>query len=218
MTARVYMSNISKLWPISRQRETLASVEGWDKLPLYRDDLTRRGLQVRTPNLLEQRAEMLRPTSRRTGETIYVATLAVLSFGAPDLANVLAAAARRRATLVSVADSLTVPPDAPAAVVAEAMAVWDRHKRRAITEGGRLAGVKVAQERRRAATAEALAKVRDDWSRPSAEVSTAALIERAGLSYKSLNEHLGPRKKAQRRAEQAAQRAARKEMRDVEPE
>lgn len=214
MAARVYTSNISKLWPLARQHDVLAKVQGWEKLPRYTDTLTRRGLQARTPDLLEERGDMLRPTSRRSGETIYVASLAVLAFGATDLVNVLAAAAARRATIEVLADDLTIPPDAPAAVVAEVMAAWERAKRRALTEGGRLAGVKVATERRRAATAVALDKVREDWSRPSDEVSTAELIERSGLTYKTLHEHFGPRKKAQRARLRKEQRAARREPSD----
>ena len=215
--SRVYISNISKLWPVERQREVLANAEGTAKLSVYEDKLTRRGLQARTPDLLEERADMLRPTSRKTGETIYVASLAVLAFGAADLVNVLAAAAARRATIEVVADSLTIPPNAPAAVMAEVMAAWERAKRRALTEGGRLAGIRVAAERRRAKTAAALDKVRDDWGKPSSEVSTAALIERSGLTYKALNEHLGPRKKAQKKQLRREQRLARREP-DVEPD
>jgi hypothetical protein len=200
MAGRVYMSNISKLWPLDRQKAILKAIPGFAQIPVYQDNLTRRGLQARSPDLLEERATMLRPTSRRAAETIYVASPAVLVFGASDLAHVLTAAAARHATLVFVADGLEVPPDPHTAVVAQVIDLWERHKRRALSEGGRLTGIRVAQERRAAATAAGLDKVRADWSRPSDEAPTAELVARSGLTYKSLNQHLGPRKKAQRAA------------------
>ena len=217
MGARIYISNLSKAWPEARQREVLKPVTEGSNLPEYRDQLTRRGLQSRKPELLEERADMLRPTSRRSGETIYCAALGVLAVSPADLASVLAAAAARRATIILPGDDLTIPPDPPASVLADVMAQWEKRRRQGLHEGGRLAGQKIAVERRRAATAAALDLVRDDWGKPSSEVSTKALMERAGLTYKTLNEHLGPRTKAQRAFLRREQRLARREKTD-EPE
>ena len=209
MTGRIYISNISKAWTTDRQREVLASAAIAGKPSVYEDILTRRALQSSDPSFLLERATMLRPTSRRAPETIYVAALAVLARSASDLLDAFAKAAARQATIVSVSEGLTIPPDPHAAILADATRAFETGRRRAQTEGGRLAGAKVSAEKRRAATAAGLDAVREDWGKPSSEVSTAALTQRSGLTYKTLNDHLGPRKKAQHQQLLREQRAAR---------
>lgn len=218
MAHRIFMSNISKAWPRERQLSVLGGAAIDKGAPTYEDVLSRRGLQSSDPDLMVDRATMLRPTSRRSAETIWVASLAVLARTAEDLAKVFAAAAARHATIVSVSEGLSIPPDPHSAVLAQAHAAWKRGRLKAQTEGGRLAGVRISAEKRRAKTAAALDKVREDWGRPSDEVPTAALIERSGMTYKSLHEHLGPRKKAQKKQLLREQRAAKKEALNAEHE
>ena len=204
MGLRTYVSNLSKAWPEAVQRgvirEAVRRVQPGADPPEYRDWLSRRGLQARTPDLLEERADMLRPTSRRGGETIVVAALGCLAVSPADLASVIALASARRATIEVAADGLTIPPDPPAAIMATVMAVWEKRRRQGLHERGRAAGQKAAVEKRNAATQAALAKVRDDWPKPSSEVPTKALVERSGLTPKTLIAHLGPRGKAQKAA------------------
>lgn len=194
MADRIYQSNISKAWPFERQ----AKVLGEHKTPVYRDELSGAALKRRDTSMLFERAAMLRSTSRRSGEVIRVASLAVLAMSVRDLAEVLSGAAARLATIEAVAENFSIPPDPPVAILAQAIHAWEKARQRARTEGGILAGSRVAAERARARTAAALALVQEDWSRPTAEVSTAELVERSGLSYKTLWEHLGKRSKAQK--------------------
>lgn len=216
MSLRTYISNLSKAWPEADQRtairEAIERVQPGAKPPEYRDWLSRRGLQARTPDLLEERADMLRPTSRRGSETIVVAALGCLAVSPADLATVIALASARRATIEVAADGLTIPPDPPAAVVAAVMAVWERRRRQGLHERGRAAGQKAAVAKRNAETAAALDLVRADWPKPSSEVSGRALVERSGLTMKTLIAHLGKRKDAQRDLMRREARQAKKEV------
>jgi hypothetical protein len=164
----------------------------------YRDELSKAALKRRDTSMLFEREAMLRPTARSGGEVIRVASLAVLAMTTRDLAEVIAAAAARKATIEAVAEGLAIPPDPPAVIMAQALEAWEKARHRAQTEGGRLAGAKIAAERNRQRTAAGLALIRDDWSLPTEEVSTAELVERSGLSYKTIWEHLGKRSKAQK--------------------
>lgn len=215
MGIRTYISNLSKLWPEAEQRriirEAVERVQPGAKPPEYRDWLSRRGLQARTPDLLEERADMLRLTSRRSTETIIVAALGCLAVSAADLTAVIAAAAARRATIEVAADGLTIPPDPPAALMAAVMAVWEKRRRQGLHERGRMAGQKAAVAKRNAETQAALDKVRDDWPKPSKEVSGRTLVERSGLTMKTLIAHLGPRRDAQRDFLRREARQAKKE-------
>ena len=196
---RTYISNLSKAWPEADQRRVLREwierVQPGANPPEYRDHLTRRGLQSRKPELLVERADMLRPTSRRGGETIAVAALGCLAVSPADLAAAIAAAAARRATIEAVADGLTIPPDPPAAVWQAIQAAWERRRLQGLHEDGRRKGQRAAVETRRAKVEAALALVRDDWGK---DTPLAALEQRTGLTGKTLYRYLGPRADARR--------------------
>lgn len=199
MSLRAYVSNLSKVWPEAEQRRVISEwvqrVQPGAKPPEYRDILTRRGLQSRKPELLTDRAAMLRPTSRRADETIVVAALGCLAVSPADLAAVIAAASARRATLDVVADGLTIPPDPPAAVLAAVLAVWERRRRQGLHEAGRMAGQRAAVAKRREKVTAALALVDQAWA---TDAPLADLVALSGLTSKTLYKHLGPRADARR--------------------
>lgn len=201
MGLRTYISNLSKAWPEAVQRgvirDAVQRVQPGADPPEYCDRLTRRGLQARTADLLVERADMLRPTSRRGGETIFVAALGCLAVSPADLATVIALAAARRATIEVVADALTIPPDPPASILAAVMATWEKRRRQGLHEAGRLAGQRAAVETRNAKTQKALALVEADWA---TDKPLAVLTARSGLTAKTLYKYLGPRADARRAA------------------
>lgn len=199
MSLRIYISNLSKAWPEAVQRhiirEAVQRVQPGADPPEYCDRLTRRGLQARTADLLAERKDILRPTSRRGGETIFVAALGCLAVGPADLTSVIAAAAARRATIEVVADGLTISPDPPASVLAAVMATWEKRRRQGLHEAGRLAGQRAAVEKRNAKTQAAVALVEADWG---TDKPLAELVARSGVTAKTLYKHLGPRADARR--------------------
>ena len=202
MSIRSYISNLSRAWPEAEQRrvirEWVQRVQPGTDPPEYRDILTRRGLQSRKPELLVDRKAMLRPTGRRSGETIVVAALGCFAVSPADLATAIAAASARRATIEVVADGLTIPPDPPAAVQAAVQAVWEQRRRQGLHEAGRMAGQRAAVEKRNAKVAVKLARVEAAWP---TDARLADLVELSGLSSKTLYKHLGPRADARRAAE-----------------
>src|SRR5262245_38148349 len=98
MPQKAYLSTISPRWPIERQHSILDLPVG--TTTVYQDRVKLRRGQDLKPELLKDRAELLRPTARRNGsESIFVASLAVLAVNADDLNVVLAQAAERGATI-----------------------------------------------------------------------------------------------------------------------
>ena len=154
---------------------------------------------------------MLRPTSRRGGETIWVAALGCLAIDREDLARVIAAASARRATLHVPGDELVIPPDPPAALWVDIHAAWERRRRQGLHASGRAKGAEAALSKRRAATAAGVEAVKDDWG--NLAVTTAELTRRAGLTYKTLWMKLGPREVAAQVRERDAKLAARSSRR-----
>ena len=211
MAQRRYLSDLSKAWPVESQRAVIREASGCADMPEYWDRLTRRKRQRPKPEDLEERADMLRPTSRRGGETIWVAALGCLAIDREDLARVIAAASARRATLHVPGDELVIPPDPPAALWVDIHAAWERRRRQGLHASGRAKGAEAALSKRRAATAAGVEAVKDDWG--NLAVTTAELTRRAGLTYKTLWMKLGPREVAAQVRERDAKLAARSSRR-----
>lgn len=183
-------------WPLEAQRKALADA-GADLSREFCDEIAatkaKRPSFVR-PEWLTQRALLLKPTGRRRGEPIHVATLLALAVSEADLVACLVAASDRGDT-VRAADSgkefaLTEGP----AVFQRAVEDWQRAKRDAQTKPGRLEGMRVAAERRRAETMRKLAPARALWRSAKPDRLTGEQIaERVGLSQKTLFQELGRR-------------------------
>ena len=109
---RCYVRNGVWGWTVEAQEQALADADLLDQRSLYRDMLKPEQAKwpgrVR-PEWLTQRADLLRPTARRS-DMIAVATLLALAVSERDLADVLAAAAaNRRATIKALDSGLEIP-------------------------------------------------------------------------------------------------------------
>lgn len=200
--SRIYLSDIHAEWPFARQEAELdAKLPGWRDGAVYRDVVKRMGRKHKAVSALTDRAVMLQPTRRRTGETVTVAALPVLAWTARDMLDVLAALAARRATLASLNCGTTVPPDATPAQIQAAIEAFERAYRRkgdAHKSGGQVSG-----ERRAAAAKAACEAMRPYWGLPSAEYPTKDLLARHGVSRPTAIAYLGPRLEAQRAHEKS---------------
>lgn len=217
--AKFYLSNIRAAWPIERQEALLdARAPGWREQSVYRDRLSAPKRKSHGASDLKQRATMLRPTRRGSGEDVTVAALPVLDWTVRGLLDVLTALSNRGSTLISLDCGTVMPPNSVPATVA-AVNEFERAIRR-IGDAGKIGGV-VSGERRAAAAKAACEQIRPYWGLPSAEYPTADLLARYGVSRPTAIAYLGKRGDAQRAhqhaqavAERNRKRAAKKEGRD----
>ena len=176
---------------------------------LYTDELTaaraKRPAQVH-PEWLEQRSILLKPTGRKGGETIAVASLLVLGVDEADLIEALAKAAARQATVRPVDSGRDIGPSDGAAGMSAAIVDWRRAKRDAQTKPGRRLGNAAAAEKAKARSLTKLPEARALWKLPTEEISSVEIGRRVGLSVKSLYKYLGRREVAQDAAKRRAKR------------
>lgn len=203
-----YLSNISKEWPIDRQREVLKDVHD-----LYVDELTKSQLKRRLANELPERIMLLRPTSRTVGRVIYVAAWACFAWNTTDLLLALGAAAVRLDTVVCLEDGTEVAPSPNTAQIGLVVESFMRGKKRAQTGPARDSGTWSSQQVRAADIARRIALIADDWPKPNAEVTTPDLMARAGgkkspMSYGTASKFLKPRPHMQRLYQVKLERAA----------
>ncbi len=209
---RVYLSNIRSTWPISRQEARLdADLPDWRKGAVYLDEPTGAKRRAHTPGVLASRATMLRPTSRRSGETVSVASLSVLAWTLGDFLSVLASLAKRNATLVALDERLTIPPGATAAAIAAAGHAFESAVRR-VGDAGKSGG-KSSGERRAARAKAACDAMAPFWCLPSSDYPTAELLEKFKVSRPTALMHLGKRADAQRRHQAGLAQAERNSRR-----
>jgi hypothetical protein len=220
LVTRVYLSNISRLWPLGKQERLFAEqVPGWPDVPTYCDTLpasVRKAHNVSSlggrQKLMTDRANMLRPTSRNTrDEVVYIASLACFAWGVADFSSAIAAMGERGATLVALHEGITIPPDAGARSLAEAVKAFVSAKR-SVTGGGTKAGVIAAAATKRAMTDDAVKKIKDRWHLPTKDHPTWQLLAEAKLSLNTVVDRLGKRPAAQREHQKRLKREARKRM------
>lgn len=163
---------------------------------------------------------MLRPTSRKTPETIHAASPVCLALSPTDLGRVLAAAAARNATVVFHDSGLRVPPDAGAAVISEAIQALETAKRSASGKTGR-PGYETSSEKRVDDAKRRVELIREDWAKR--DHITADLLARAGhrgkaLSFNTAVKYLGRRALAQKKYDDhlayLVRKAAKKEQKN----
>lgn len=200
--ARCYIRNGVWGWSEQEQEAALKAADVFDAEQLYRDEIApthaKKPSHIR-PEWLEQRAVLLKPTRRRGGETIYVASLLVFGVNEADLIAALAAAEARQATVIALDSGLTIPPGAGMAGSQQALEDWQRGRKHAQTKPGRQAGNRAAAERRRRETMRKLTVARPLWGLPTAEISSEEIARRSELSVKTLYSELGRRGAAQKR-------------------
>lgn len=200
--AKCYVRNGVWGWPVDRQIKALGDL--WDADASYRDtllaDRAKAPGRVR-PEWLVEREKMLRPSARRQ-DTIHVATLLAIAVGSHDLVKVIEAAGGRNATIVAHDSGMSIPAGCDVDVVVRAMDDWERAKAAARTEPGRLEGMRVAAERRRAETMRKTRIARPLWRDTSPKrLSAEQVAERAELSVKTLYAELGRRPRIKRKGQ-----------------
>lgn len=188
------------MWPIPSQEALLsAALEGYPRgVVVWLDKLDpgeRRGHRI---SLLIERENMLRPSARRTGPDIYMASLAVFAWTADDMLEQLTFAMKRHATIHALDAGLVIPPNAGADILHQAVIEFAKgRKSRLGLSAGRVGG-KISAERRSAAAKTAAESVRAEWRLPSEAYPTIELIEKSGVSLNTLKTYLGRRSDAQR--------------------
>lgn len=215
MKTKAYFANLHPAWPIERQREILGEADA-----TYTDKLGPTALKRRDPADLKDRANLLRPTSRRAPETIRVASPVTFAFSRADFAMAVAAAHARMATLVFVAPGLTLPPAPEVETYDKLLASFDKQNRTrglVMTRAER-AALLIADTQRRAQI------IKPYWHLPEEEWPKAKLLMMAGprpgvpMSPANAKRELGSRHLAQaeyqrhlnREAGRAAARAKKK--------
>lgn len=207
--ARCYVRNGVWGWSIEAQLAALKAAGVLEPDKLYTDELTaaraKRPGQVR-PEWLEQRAVMLKPTGRRGGEVIHVATMLALGVSEADLVDSLARAANRNAWVTDADSGFTVGPGSGMAGANDAVQAWLRAKREAQTRPGRRLGNASAAAAAKARTLAKLPAARPLWALPTEKISSLDIGKQVGLSVKTLYAYLGRREVAQYAAKRRAKR------------
>lgn len=185
--------------PVEKQ-ESILKQAGFSG-ELYQDDISPTDLKARNVAALVRRAELLRPIKRKVSEIIAVASLRCIALTPVDLTGVLVAAAKRNATIYAADTEQRYPPDAGIESVQAAMLEWEKGKRVGQTARARDVG-KAARDAYSALLADrrekALAIACPLWPRPSDELTSQEIADKAGLTVASLIRYLGPRREAQR--------------------
>ena len=187
---KIYLSNLSAVWPITRQEEVLAGLEGTkfcDELPASE----RRGFRI---NGLAERGHMLRRTIRQAEQVIQVASLACFARNAEDLMVALSEAAEVNATIRDVSANMDIKPSAKAKdMKAVAKLFAEGRKKAAEVVRGQTGGQ--ASGKVRAALARQIAlKFSADWQ--DFKKNNQQIVEESGLSINTLRLYLGHRREA----------------------
>ena len=197
MPGRCYTRNGVWGWSLEDQRKALVAA-GADMAREFCDELSasRAKMPARVkPEWLEERASLLKRTSRQRGETIHVASLLVLGVSEADLIAAITAAMARRDTVAAADSGFTIGPGAGGMEIGAVVADWARAKRDAQTKPGRRAGNRAAADRARARTlAKLTPEVKRLWRDRAPDRKTAPEVAAvAALSVKTLYTELGRR-------------------------
>lgn len=133
---------------------------------------------------------LFRSTTRKTEDRYHVDSLAVLARKEDEFRKFLAEAKKRKAQIVSREDNQTFNVNGNC----ENLVKWWKDARR---NGTAKIGGRISANRKKAISAEGIAKINDRWPLPSKEWPTSVLLEEAGLSLNTVKSILGPRPIAQ---------------------
>lgn len=180
---------------MKRQREILASFG--DDVIEYCDELDadeRRGYRV---DGMINRTQMLRPSTRKEGATIVVASLGVLARNAEDLLMVIGLAAERNATIRDLHAGFEIKPDAKMRDMKRATEEFAKSRVKArAADRGKFGGQKSGAVRAAMAKEVAL-KFENDWC--ASDKTNKEIVRQSGLSVNTLKLYLGRRDDAKRR-------------------
>lgn len=207
MAHRVYISNISPSWPIADQQRLMAEhLPDWARA-VYTDVLKPRALRDRDPEKLTERTALCRPTGRRDGVVVHVATLAIVAWRQSDFRNVLEALAARGDSLIAHEEGRTFDLRNPLELDA-AVALFPHSRTHSGRRKGRLIGSQAAAVAKLAASKADADKIRSRWGVPPN--TAVGLCAEVGRSYQTMKRQLGKWEHAVRKRERNAKRAAQK--------
>ena len=211
MAKRAYLSNVTAIWPLPKQREMMAALPNWpDGYVIFEDEIDVRARRRKNPAVLAKRNEMLRVTTRpRGGEEVVVAALPVFAMSIEDMMHSLTLAGMRGAAVRFLNEGVTVEPGSGAEALHQIASAFSAAKFEGRTQvAGQISGAK-----KEAAAREKAEKVRLVYGDPSWPMSR--LAEASGLSRNTLEKHLGKHREARVKwsanAKRATARAKKKE-------
>lgn len=187
MAPKVYRSNLT--WrTLDYQDSILApAVPGWPDVPIYtgEDDLQ----------------NLLRPTTRKSIDDLYMASLAILAKHEDKFKKHFDALVKKF-RVIAVEEGIDWKTSGPQAVKA-----WKLARKK---DSGKHGGT-ISAERKKAETKEAIELIRDRWPLPSKEWPTSVLLDEADISLNTAKAHLGKRPIAQYNHEAKMKRKVRKD-------
>ena len=214
MNKRAYLSNVTAVWPLSRQREMLATLEGWpDEFVVFEDDLNLKSRRRIASNILVRRNEMLRATTRKGGEeAVFVAATSVFALSIEDMMEVLTLAGIRGASVHFIHEGITVAPSTGAEALHRIALAYAQAKR----EGRAVGAGRISADKRKAEAKADCERIRTLYAMPSREVGWAELQRVSGRSRNTIIAHLGERRGHQVQREANLKRAATRAKRQEE--
>lgn len=179
---KVYISNISRVWPVAVQEKLIAAkVAEWPNVSTYRDDLSAAKRQGQSKDAMTQRAYVLRLSTPRP-EVIMFASWPVLAWDIRDLSECWKAAKARGASLMALDTGFVLAPDAGADELAAVVADFLAKKKSADAGSGRKIGAAASVKARSEDIKRRIALIEDDWPKPWPP--TKELLDRAGRERK----------------------------------
>ena len=134
--------------------------------------------------------QLFRQSIRKTEDRYFVDSLAILARKEDEFREFLAEAKKKKAQIISREDNQTFVVNGNC----ENLIKWWKDARR---NGTAKIGARMSADRKKAVSAEGVAKIKDRWPLPTKEHPTMALLEEAGLSLNTVKSLLGPRPIAQ---------------------
>jgi hypothetical protein len=145
---------------MAQQKLVLSTViADWEQVAVFQDQLDRRDRRNKDASSLPDRANMLRPTSRKEPDRIHVASLAVLAWDEDDFTALVGTVVARGGVIISVDDEFTVS----AATLTQAVAMWKMARKRSRTIGVQLKGARISADKKRAVAAAGVERIKQYW-------------------------------------------------------
>lgn len=177
MAIKVYMSNLTHL-SIEDQKGILKQgVPGWPDVAMLIDELKYRDMHGNCGDKMAERNSLIRPTTRPTGDTIYVAILPALSKHEDDFPEFMRGLKRRKSELISINDKFKWTPSKSITVAVKG---WLASRRQSRLEGAAHRGGERNAERAEKKFWDGFAKIKDRWHLAE---NSKDLMKEAGIGH-----------------------------------
>lgn len=173
MGVKVFRSTLT--WRTLEYQDSVLApiVPGWPNVPVYTGE--------------EDLPSLLRPTTRKTPDSLYMASLAVLAKNEDVFKAHMKALLKRNMQIIAIEDNWN------GGKLNVAVKEWKVARKK---DHGKRGGEKSAAGKK-AVTLAAVGKIKDKWPLPSSEYSTKELLSIADISLNTAKAHLGKRPIAQ---------------------